>query len=282
MFTSPDHFAEVPQLCGTCEHEHLPFTGHPDCPGFTLHPTTREQLDERELAELIELAGERTLLSVAESANLLHMLKMWESEAETLGWDRPPILAAISATRSHIPAPAIIGSQTMTLHPLALPGTFWAQAHPTHALRTLADRAADHGGWWRQQRRTAGLDPAIPQIAWAWCWEGWVKAPEHQHESANNNPKLREDETRCVLAVDVDARLYTVMRRRSQPAELWRAEVETLPAYQQIRRDAFTRTGGIHGSTNGQLDPAYDVLARLMAVQRRENTERARRKARGR
>ncbi|WP_436528296.1 hypothetical protein [Actinoplanes sp. HUAS TT8] len=276
----------LPYLCGTCLHTHPPFgpcphCGDGGCLGWTLHADEQNRLDDRALQELTELHGERTLLDAAQADALLRTLAAWEADHDTYGWENKPVLAVIGAT-PHAPVDPIHTSQLFVLKELDLPGAFWehpGQGRPTAVLYALGSQAAARPGWWRQWRRTAGLDPRQPQIAWVFLCESYMKQPT-ETRSANRHPDARTDELRLVVAVDIDARIYTYGRRRSDNHILINT-VETLPGYQHMRRISAPILGHDFDAITGDIgmDYAHQVVARLMALQRAENFARARRKA---
>ncbi|MBO3736662.1 hypothetical protein [Actinoplanes flavus] len=274
---------DLPYRCGTCLHVHPPLgtcadCGDDGCLGWTLHADEQSRLDDRALQELTELQGERTILDAAQADTLLRTLEHWEADHATYGWGNKPLLAVIGTT-PHLPVDPIHARQLYVLQQLDLPDTFWHQGHPTDVLYALGGQAAARPGWWRHWRITAGLDPRQPQIAWALLSESYIKDPA-ETRSANRHPGARKDEMRMVVAVDVDARIYTYGRTRSDGQTLINT-VETLPGYQQMRRIGATARGqDFDAMTDGPgLDYGHQVIARLMALQRAENFERARRKA---
>jgi hypothetical protein len=275
---------DLPYRCGTCLHVHPPLgscsgCGDSGCLGWTLHADEQKRLDDRALQELTELQGERTLLDVGQADALLRTLAVWEADVGTYGWENEPLLAVIGIT-PQAPVDPIHTSQDFVLRKLDLPDGFWKQQRrPTEVLDDLGVRAAARPGWWRQWRRTAGLDIRQPQIAWALLCESYLRNPT-ETRSANEHPAARQDELRLVIAVDIDARLYTYGRRRSDGHILINT-VETLPGYQHMRRTGAKALGHDFDAMTGGigLDYAHQVVARLTALQRAENFERARRKA---
>lgn len=281
--TSPDEQVKVtvlPMRCGTCEHTH-PATGCPDCdcPGLVVHPEHVDRLDEAAHQELIDLQGERTTLSTDEAHAILDALAGFEADIDArLGWDVPPVLATVRFREETV---RLRGAPQglIQVAPLHVPGSFWEQGNDMlEPVEALAETAARRPGWYRAWRHAAGIDPRDPVHAWALAAEGWMKAVADMDRSAKKDPSPRLDEIRSINAIDVDGRVYTVMRVRST-GEITQRQVLNPVGYRRLAVEGMRQAGLDPAERLGEegMSRAHAAMLRLMGLSVAEQQERQQR-----
>lgn len=246
--------------CGTCGHSHA-LTDCDDseckCLGWTATDAERDEINEREHRELVELGGARTWLTAEVSVRLLDTLADVEQRIDScLGWDIPPVVLTVSITDSSQWGGDFGDTIGFDITSLKVDSSFWAQYdNPLQTMNALAAKAAARPSWFRAFRTGVGLDPDDPVVAWAWCVEGYAKRVIDGRVSDDNR-----DETRTVAAVDVDGRVYTVTRFRKS-GEVVQREVHTLPAH------LARLEKGLGDSHPIGLLPGHRAVAQLVAIE---------------
>lgn len=197
--------------CGACRHEHgFGIKCSCGCATFELHPDDEASLREQVAREAAEYS-QGTVLTAEGSDAVLRSLDQFESELmDQFDWDQmPPLLFVVRIGRG--PDSLLIG-----LESLRLPDTFWGQAQtPADVLYATAVQAVEQPRWFANFRRGAGLDPKRPVVGWGFAYEGYLRKPGvGGRGSARDNPAIRLDESRAVIFVDVDERIYDIQRFR--------------------------------------------------------------------
>lgn len=178
-------------------------------------PGDEAALQARAAAERAEYP-QGTLIAAAASAAVLQALDAYEQEIDaTVPWDGldPPWLLALYAIGDTTGEVTSVVVERLRLHP-----EFWWQFgdDPVSVLAALPMHAGREPRWFANLRRSAGLDPRRPVIAWGFIAEAWLRTRGSRLADgrAKDKPELRADEVRALTAVDVDERVYQIQRTR--------------------------------------------------------------------
>jgi hypothetical protein len=237
---------------------------------------------EREQQELLDYPDGR-LLSADVAEGVLGVLRALEQNYEDrLGWDGGmPVLGVLALGRPSGPKrPDGMLAVPLTTLPLRLGRDFWAlYGHDVmgtvQAIASIAERDPSAFDAFREQ---AGVPTDQPVIGWFSMVEAYERRVEDLDNpvSAAADPRLAVDELRQLVCVDVDERIFDVIRRRSTGRQT--SGGGALPRYRrEFAADVEAAGGipeGVRASGEG-LPLMVDALLRLTRVTRAETELRA-------
>lgn len=198
-------FYAVATRCGTCEHMHYgpdcadcEQAGHV-CPGWAPHPADVAADAAQEHRELIDRDGAPTLLDPTEARSIGEGVILLEDHIHRrLGWGALPVLGVMYGAPPEEVSPSA-ERHRMWIETLILPAEFWPDgASAVDHMIAFTDKAKADPDMFTLWRRTAGIDPTAPALAWTFVLEG----------------RSRGRRDRVAVAADVDQRLYSVTRDR--------------------------------------------------------------------
>ncbi len=211
-----------PCACGHAHHGHTDTLARvPACPTcgcdtFVIDPAHLAAADAEDAADAAAYPGGR-LLDGEIYAGVHHTLRAFEDQSLTgLGWDCPPIIGPL-----YIGQPQSAGNGTSLLP--VVPGVIdlsrgklleMTRGDADIIAALLADMAEERPELFDFMRVASDLDPRHPPVAWFCIYEAWAKDSPGAG-SAQDDPSLRRDEIRQLVAVDVDERVHEITRVRS-------------------------------------------------------------------
>ncbi len=217
-------FYAVPRRCGACGHDHFGPTTSMDtvppcstcgCAAYALDTAEMAVLDAADAVDAAEFGGGERILTGDFVAGIHRVAQSIEETLNEQGWDKPPMIGVM-----HIARPAVVGPDlqmlgvTVAMLDLGYSNLFqMCRGDTTIMLHLLAQMADERPQYFDQFRAASGIDKHDPVVAW-WCaFEAYAKAAG-EPGNANDNPELRRDEIRSVIAVDVDERIHEIGRLR--------------------------------------------------------------------
>lgn len=241
---------DVPCGCGCPYEAH----GTPDrpcatcatCPGWRMSDADRAAMTDRELAEIIDYAGVRTAISTAESGDLLLLLLGFEEQIAPGGWDQDPMLLLAKGVNSPIGPLGAVALEQLPVPPevwVGIPDQAAVIGHLADAINGAAARSIilNSGGGGRY-------------VGCVHVCEGFLRGVDETPTGNVVADPEAVDECRMVSMIDIDERMYSVMRKRStgevtsdvQSPRSMRRTVDNLPgpmgaAFRRTHLDGLPR-----------------------------------------
>jgi hypothetical protein len=191
-----------------------------------------------------------TVVAVAQTLRLL------EADAETRGWDAPPVLLGLF---DRSPSTRV---QAIEVDPSLVPPDVWNLPDPTNPDHCLPAPVVLH--LVAAQLSTPQVRPLMSQwlrrdgrtfLGFGLLAEAWQTANYHGYRSGDLNavPAMADAEVRALTAIDVDERSYQLIRVRGRQQPAVSIQDSPLPLFWQTNiPDALRHLVGLSRDQPGQ------------------------------
>lgn len=213
---STEVLVDRPCDCGCLESKHKggACVNHPaSCPRWRVPRHLRQERTDFELTEMVDRKGLPTRYTVDDAFLFLDMCDHLEREfGQHSPWDESyPGIFILNAMLS--PLGTVDG---VIFSALEVPDFAWHAVHDSGSEMMMA-LASNPVAFLGALAASAGAAEVftLPLVGVALVCEAWVRKPGYDPtKSTNDCAEAREDEVRQVVALDVDARQYTVLNSR--------------------------------------------------------------------